>query len=59
MEDGGGSWSVAVVGSVCGNADKEAIRTRDYCVAKNATLRADRPDPSSGKKRLPQDDKKI
>jgi len=24
----------------------EAIQTRDHCVAKNATLRADRPDPS-------------
>jgi len=26
--------------------DKEASQTRDYCVAKNATHRAARPDPS-------------
>ncbi len=25
--------------------DREAIQTRDYCVAKNATRRAGRPDP--------------
>jgi hypothetical protein len=31
---------------------KEASQTRDYCVAKNATLRAARPDPSPRKKRL-------
>ena len=31
---------------------KEAIQTRDYCVAKNATLRADRPDPSLRKSGL-------
>jgi len=37
-------------------ASKEAIQTRDYCVANNATLRADRPDPSRDKKRLAQDD---
>jgi hypothetical protein len=30
----------------------EASQTRDYCVAKNATLRAARPDPSLRKKRL-------
>jgi hypothetical protein len=30
----------------------EASRTRDYCVAKNATLRAARLDPSLRKKRL-------
>jgi hypothetical protein len=32
--------------------DKEASQTRDYCVAKNATLRAARPDSSRRKKRL-------
>jgi hypothetical protein len=32
--------------------DKEASQTRDYCVAKNATHRAARPDPSLRKKRL-------
>jgi hypothetical protein len=26
--------------------EMEAIQTRDFCVAKPATLRADRPDPS-------------
>jgi hypothetical protein len=31
---------------------KEASRTRDCCVAKNATLRAARPDPSPRKERL-------
>jgi hypothetical protein len=30
----------------------EASQTRDYCVAKNATLRAARLDPSLRKKRL-------
>jgi hypothetical protein len=30
----------------------EASQTRDYCVAKSATLRAARPDPSLCKKRL-------
>jgi hypothetical protein len=30
----------------------DASQTRDYCVAKNATLRAARPDPSRRKKRL-------
>jgi len=29
-----------------GQFDKEASQTRDYCVAKDATLRAARPDPS-------------
>jgi hypothetical protein len=29
-----------------GQLDKEGIQARDCCVAKNATLRADRPDPS-------------
>jgi hypothetical protein len=33
-------------------SDKEAIQTRGYCIAKNATLRADRPDPSLRNKRL-------
>jgi hypothetical protein len=32
--------------------DKEASQTRDYCAAKNAALRAARPDPSLRKKRL-------
>src|ERR1035438_8809322 len=31
---------------------KEASQTRDYCVAKNATHRAARPDPSLRKERL-------
>jgi hypothetical protein len=31
---------------------KEASRTRDYCLAKNATLRDARPDSSRRKKRL-------
>jgi len=35
---------------------KEASQTRDYCVARNATLRAARPDPSLRKERLLQDD---
>jgi hypothetical protein len=35
-----------------GQFDKEAIQTRGYGVATNATLRADRPDPSLRKKRL-------
>src|ERR1700691_6482187 len=33
-------------------SDEEGSRTRDYCVAKNATLRAARPDPSLRKERL-------
>ena len=32
--------------------EKEASQTRDYCVAKNATLRTARPDPSLRKNRL-------
>jgi hypothetical protein len=32
--------------------EKEASQTRDYCVARNATLGAARPDPSRRKKRL-------
>jgi hypothetical protein len=36
--------------------DKEASQTRDYCVAKNATLRAARPDPSLAQRTLVQDD---
>ena len=32
--------------------DKEASQTRDYCVAKSATHRAARPDPSLRKERL-------
>ena len=38
--------------AVVGQFDKEASQTRDYCVAKNATQRAARPDPSLRKKRL-------
>ena len=33
-------------------SDKEAGQTRDYCVAKNATQRAARPDSSPRKERL-------
>jgi hypothetical protein len=32
--------------------DKEASQTCEYCVAKNAPLRAARPDPSLRKERL-------
>jgi hypothetical protein len=39
--------------------NKEAIQTRDYCVAKSATHHADRADPSWGKKRPPQDDNQF
>jgi hypothetical protein len=35
---------------------EEASQTRDYCVAKNATLRAARPDSSRRKKTLARDD---
>ena len=35
-----------------GAVDKEASQTRDYCVAKNATRRAARSDPSLRKERL-------
>jgi len=35
-----------------GQFDKEASQTRDYCVAKDATQRAARLDPSLRKKRL-------
>src|SRR5207249_9969161 len=38
---------------------KEASKTRDYCVARNATLRAARPDPSLRKERLLQEDKQT
>jgi hypothetical protein len=37
---------------VVGEGDREASQTRDYCVAKNATQRAARPDPSPRKERL-------
>src|SRR5208337_1412580 len=37
---------------VVGQFGKEASQARDYCVAKNATLRAARPDPSRRKERL-------
>ena len=40
-------------GSLSGlGRDKDAIRTREYCVGKGATRRADRPDPSLRKIRL-------
>jgi hypothetical protein len=32
--------------------DKDATQTRDYCVAKSATHRAARPDPSRREERL-------
>jgi hypothetical protein len=38
--------------SVVGQFGKEASQTRDCCVAKNATLRAARPDSSPRKERL-------
>jgi hypothetical protein len=34
------------------DANREASQTRDYCVAKYATHRAARPDPSPRKERL-------
>ena len=34
------------------DGDRDASQTRDYCVAKNATHRAARPDPSLRKERL-------
>jgi len=37
---------------VAGQVDMEASQTREYCVAKNATLRAARPDSSRRKERL-------
>jgi len=40
-----GFWGVAQFG-------KEASQARDYGIAKNATLRAARPDPSLRKERL-------
>ena len=36
--------------------DRDASQTRDFWVAKNATLRAARPGPSTSKIRSPQDD---
>jgi hypothetical protein len=39
--------------------DKDASQTRDYCVAKGATQRAARSDPSAKQKRSPQDDNFI
>jgi hypothetical protein len=47
QEPGGGRRQRVVV-----QVEREAIRTRDYCVAKNATLCAARPDPSLRKERL-------
>ena len=44
---------------VVGLVDKEASQTRDYRVAKNATVRAARPDPSLRKKTLARDDNQI
>jgi len=50
-----------------GQFDKEAILTRGWCVAKNATLRADRPDSLdfardrlfATQKRIAQDDRQT
>src|SRR5436853_6793480 len=39
-------------GQVVVQFDKVASQTRDYCVARNATLRAARPDPSMRQERL-------
>jgi len=39
-------------GQRAGSTFEEASQTRDYCVAKSATHRAARPDPSLRKKRL-------
>jgi hypothetical protein len=52
---------------VVGEGDREASQTRDYCVAKYATDRAARPDPSASlgtgssqhKKRVAQDDSQL
>jgi len=46
--DSGGSTGIAVLAQF----DKEASQTRDYCVAKYATLRAAPPDPSLRKERF-------
>ena len=45
-------WHKAVGIRKAPQGDKEASQTRDYCVAKNATHRAARPDPSPRKERL-------
>jgi hypothetical protein len=51
--EGSSLWkSRSICGSVVVQFGKEASQTRDYCVAKNATHRAARPDPSLRKKRL-------
>src|SRR5579864_5663246 len=52
MAPGPTNLSVTWPGSVVGQFDKEASQTRDYCVAKNATQRAARLDPSPRKRRL-------
>src|SRR5580698_2889883 len=44
---------------VAENFDKGASQTRDYCVAKSATHRAARPDPSRRKQRLLGNDKRT
>jgi hypothetical protein len=41
------------------DGDREASQTRDYCVAKYATHRAARPDPSLRKERLLRDDNQV
>jgi len=52
------SWLAALLQSDLCNLqvvvqfEKEASQTRDFCVAKDATLRAARPDPSLRKTRL-------
>ena len=40
----------------CTQPIKMRAERANYCVAKNATLRAARLDPSAGKERVPQDD---
>ncbi len=50
------SSDASAVQSGSRRSDREASQTRDYCVAKYATLRAARPDPSLRKERLLRDD---
>jgi len=42
--------------SVAARSDKEASQTRDYCIAKNATLRRGPPRSFAAQKTLAQDD---
>ena len=58
------AWEVRALGKrgtfeVRVRSAKEASQTREYSVAKNATLRAARPGPSPGKKRPSQDDSEF